>query len=110
MRAVFTGTRPPARAQRSGTSASSIGFSYHPIMRNPAQKWIIKKKSAPVIHIQLESRISRCYDQINRKKNQAEAEIQPVSRHSQSQKGELLAYEKPCCLFIKAYGIDHAGG
>jgi hypothetical protein len=33
-------------------------FCYHPIVRNPAQKWIIKKNAAPVIHIQLESRIS----------------------------------------------------
>ena len=77
-------------------------------MRNPAKKWIIEKKAAPVIHIQLESRISRWYDQINRKKNKAEAEIQPVSRHLHY--CELLAYEKPCCLFLKAHGIHHAGG
>src|ERR1019366_24158 len=77
-------------------------------MRNPANNWIIEKKAAPMIHIHLESRISRWYDQINRKKNKAEAEVQPVSRHLQYR--ELLAYEKPCCLFIKAHGIDHAGG
>jgi hypothetical protein len=53
-------------------------------MRNPAKNWIIEKKAAPVIHIHLESRISRWYDQINRKKTKAEAEIQPAARHLQS--------------------------
>jgi hypothetical protein len=66
------------RAQGSGTSVSLTRFSYHPIVRNPAKNWIIEKKAAPMIHIHLESRISRWYDQINRKKNKAEAEIQAV--------------------------------
>jgi len=53
-------------------------------MRNPAKNWIIEKKAAPMIHIHLESRIYRWYEQIHRKKKRAKAEIQPVSRHLQS--------------------------
>jgi hypothetical protein len=61
-----------------------LGFSNHPIVRNPAENWIIEKKAAPMIHIHLESRISRWYEKINRNKNQAEAEIQPVSGYWKS--------------------------
>jgi len=41
-----------------GRQQAQLGFSNHPIVRNPAKNWIIEKNAAAVIHIHLVSRIN----------------------------------------------------